>query len=59
MEGVTRSARAPRKKFFGAAQAQLVCDGAASGAERDELVTLFVRAHRPVLDAIMSGVQDE
>jgi len=59
MEGVTRSAQDPGKKFFGAAQAQLVLDGAVSAAECDELLTLFARAHRPVLDAIMAGIRDE
>lgn len=59
LEGVTHSAQDPAKKFFGAAQVQLVCDGAVSAAECDELVTLFAGAHRPVLEAIMSGVQDE
>jgi hypothetical protein len=59
MEGVTLSAQHPGKKFFGAAQVQLVCDGAIAGAESEELVKLFVGAYRPLLDAVMSGIQDE
>ena len=58
MEGVRRYVRG-RNKYFGVAQVQLICNGPVSAAERDQLVTLFVRAHRPVLDAIMTGVQDD
>jgi hypothetical protein len=56
MDGVTNNARNPRKKFFGAAQVQLVSDGAVGKAECDELVSTFVRANRPLLGTILSGV---
>jgi hypothetical protein len=56
MDGVNASAQDTRKKYFGAAQVQILSDGTLSAGERDALVGLFVTANRHLIDVILSGV---
>jgi hypothetical protein len=44
-------------RYFGAAQVQVVMDSGWGQSERDATVEQLLRAYRPVLDAILSGVE--
>jgi hypothetical protein len=52
MDGVERAAQDRQRKFYGAAQVQLVHNGASEPERRRELVEEFVRFLEPTLDAI-------
>ncbi len=43
------------KRFFGAAQVQLLIDQSVEPARRDAIVEELLTAHRPIIDAIRSG----
>jgi hypothetical protein len=58
MDEVDAIARDPRRKLLGAAQVQVVSDGALGGQERDEVLAMFIGAARPVIDAIGQGVSE-
>jgi hypothetical protein len=59
MDGVTDAARDHRRKFYGAAQVQLLTDYSFTPAEREDLFRRLVRAHLPLLDAIREGKDNE
>jgi hypothetical protein len=56
MSEVDAVARNPRKKFYGAAQIQIVSDGTLAEQEHEEVLAMFVRAARPMIDAVREGV---
>src|SRR5204862_2055954 len=57
MDSVTRSAKDRRKKYFGAAQVQLLFAVSTPRAERDATVAAFVRALGGAIAANDSGVK--
>ena len=59
MDSISYVAQDPRKKLFGAAQFQLVFDGATSPDMRNEIFELFITAHLPFIRTIGSGEKSE
>ena len=57
MDGVETAAQDYRRKFFGAAQVQIVTDTQWSDADREELFSQLVRAAGPLLREMRSGVK--
>ena len=57
MDGVESAAQDYRRKFFGAAQVQIVTDASWDGFERDELFQAVIAAVEPLLEAIRDGVR--
>lgn len=57
MQGVEEVAKDYRRKFFGAAQVQLITDGTWTRAERDELFLEVLSAAEPMLGVIRNGVR--
>ena len=56
MDGVDAAARDNRLKFFGAAQVQVVYDSTIPGGQRQDLFETFIRAARPVVEQLSTGV---
>lgn len=59
MDAVHAAASSPGRKFFGAAQVQVVCDAAATDAQRDDAVRMALTASRSVIERIQTGRKDE
>ena len=55
MEAINTAAQDYRRKFYGAAQIQFVFSDNTPPRERDEILYKFLKANRPMLDAIRSG----
>jgi hypothetical protein len=55
MIAVRRAAAGLQRRSFGAGQIQVIVDPALPQSERDELFVSLVMAHRPLLDAVLSG----
>lgn len=55
MEPVRRIANAPSRRFFGAAQFQLIFDASISRKRRREVFRTLVGACRPVIDTLVQG----
>jgi hypothetical protein len=55
MESTKAAASDPRRRFFGAAQFQLVFKRGISRAEREEAFSAFVGMSRPLIQAVRSG----
>jgi hypothetical protein len=56
MDGVEISAQEYRRKFFGAAQVQVITDASWNESDRHDLFRQLVAAAKPLLDEIRSGV---
>jgi hypothetical protein len=59
MDSVERSAQDRKRKFFGAAQVQVVFGGEFSSARRREIVESFLRYAEPAFKVISTGVPHE
>ena len=57
MDSVNRSAQDYRRKFFGAAQVQVVFDSSMPRPERDRIMDELIRVHGGLLEMIRDGVQ--
>ena len=57
MDGVEALARDHRRKFFGAAQVQVVTDATWSESDRHEVFRELIGAAQPLLDELRSGVK--
>lgn len=57
MSGVETSAQDYRRKFFGAAQIQVITDAGVGDAEREQLFRQFIGAAKPLIDEIRAGVR--
>jgi hypothetical protein len=58
MDEVDKVASDRQLKFLGAAQVQLVYDDRTSLEEREEVLEKLVTAYRPLLESILSGVEE-
>jgi len=56
MDGVDAAARDNRLKFFGAGQVQVVYDSTIPAGQRQDLFETFIRAARPVVEQLSTGV---
>jgi hypothetical protein len=59
MDAVEQAAQDRKRKFFGAAQIQVVHGGDVSARRRHQIVDSFVRYAEPAFEAISSGVKYE
>jgi hypothetical protein len=59
MEEADEAAQDLRRKFLGAAQVQLVFDGAGAWAANDEVLELMIGANRDLIDTIRQGTGNE
>jgi len=59
MDSTNAIAQDYRKKYYGAAQVQLVFTGSIVSHERDEIVQAFIRSNRAIIEALHSGVENE
>lgn len=57
MDGVDLVARDRLRRFFGAAQIQLVFDSNTTPQQREEILKMLVHSYKPVIDRILGGVQ--
>ena len=55
MRGVEEAAADVRRRVYGAAQIQVVVNGAMGSAERDRVIGEMYQLHKPLFDAIRSA----
>ena len=55
MAGVYAAAKSPKRRFFGAAQMQLIFEAAVPEEQQKEITDVFLAAAAPVIDAIRGG----
>jgi hypothetical protein len=56
MNAVRMAAASVQRRFYGAAQVQVVFEGSMPIEQREEIFKLLVTGHWPIIDAIRSGV---